>query len=417
MSRTALAAVLLATSGVAIVSAVPAAMAQAPVAAGRVQGTVKTISGSTITVVADAGGATSTVTVADGARIQQSADLKTVSPSTLDQLAVGDKVLMMGTAGDGGSFSANRVIMIKSAAIAERNQSSQADWAKRGSGGIVKSVDPAAKTVTISSGARTITLNTTGTTVFRRYAPGSVKFEDAKPGTLADLQPGDQLRVRGDKTPDGTSVAAEEVVSGSFTNLSGTIVSVNAAANSLVIKDLATKKNATVLVSDASDVRNLPPEMAARFAPRPAGGAGGARGGGAGAPAGGGAPAGDAAAGGAPGGAPAGGGRPGGPGGAGGPGGGFGGRGPGGRGGAGDLAALIPRLPKATLADFKNGQALMIVASGSAAGPVTAVTVLSGVEPLLTGPAGSGMSISPWSLGGGAGGGGGEGGGGGGGPE
>lgn len=73
---------------------------------------------------------------------------------------------------------------------------------------------------------------------------------------------------------------------------------------------------------------------------------------------------------------------------------------------------MIPRLPKTTLADLKPGQALMIVASGSGgAGPYTAITVLSGVEPLLTGPAGSEMSISPWSMG--AGGGGAEGGGGG----
>ena len=70
---------------------------------------------------------------------------------------------------------------------------------------------------------------------------------------------------------------------------------------------------------------------------------------------------------------------------------------------------MIPRLPKTTLADLKPGQALMVVASGSGSGgPFTAITVLSGVEPLLTGPAGSGMTISPWSLGGG----GGEGGGG-----
>ncbi len=68
---------------------------------------------------------------------------------------------------------------------------------------------------------------------------------------------------------------------------------------------------------------------------------------------------------------------------------------------------MIPRLPKSAVTDLKPGEALMIVASGNG-GPYTAITVLSGVEPLLTGPAGSEMSISPWSLGSG----GGEGGGG-----
>jgi hypothetical protein len=394
-----------------------AGVAQAQAAAApRVLGTVKSISGNTITVAADGTGAMSTVTVADGARIQQSADMKTVSAATLDQLAVGDRVLATGT-GDPATLSATRVIMIKSTAIAQRNAATQADWNRRGSGGIVKSVAAASNTIAVSSGKKDVTVTTTGSTIFRRYAPGSVKFEDAKPGTLADIQAGDQLRVRGDKSPDGSSVTADEIVSGTFKNLSGTIVSINPAANSLVIKDLATKKNETVSISDASDLRAMPPEMAARFAP-PSARAGAAAGAGrpAGAP-GGGAPAAGGGAAAAAGARPAGGygggaGAPGGAPGAGGPGGagGFGGR-PGGASGRGaaDLATMIPRLPKTTVAELKTGEALMIVASGNG-GSYTAITLLKGVEPLLTGPAGSEMTISPWSLGSG---GGGEGGGGG----
>jgi len=352
-----------------------------------VLGTVKSISGNTLTVVPDGGATATTVTVGDGARVQQSADMKTVSAATLDQLAVGDRVLATGTPGDGGALTATRLIMIKSAAIAQRNAASQADWAKRGSGGIVKSVDAGANTIAISSGKKDVTVTTTGSTIYRRYAPGSVKFEEAQPSTLAAIQSGDQLRVRGDKSPDGANITADEIVSGSFKNLSGTIVSINAAANSFVIKDLATKKNETVIVSDASDLHAMPPEMAARFG---GGGAAGARRpGGEGAPAGGGQAGAERPAGGPPSGGPP----------SSGPGG-FGGRpgGPGGR--AADLATMIPRLPKTTLASLKPGEALMIVASGNgSAGPFTAITLLSGVEPLLTGPAASEMTISPWSLG------------------
>lgn len=389
----------------------PAAFAQAaPAAAGRVQGTVKSVSGTTVVVTTATGDVN--VMVGPTARVQQSADLKTVSASSLDQVAVGDKVLAMGAA-DGSNFAATRLIMIKSDTIAQRNQASQQDWARRGSGGIVKSVDPAAKTVTIAAGAKTVTLSTSDKTIFRRYAPGSVKFEDAKTSTLADLRPGDQLRVRGDKNPDGTAITADEIVSGSFKNLAGTVTSVNVAANTIVIKDLSTKKNETVEIIPQSDLRAMPPEMAARFAPKGAGaGAGAGRGGyagragGAGAPAGGDAAAGGPPAGGYGGGAgAAGGGAPGG--GAGRGPGGFGGR-PGG--GAPDLATVIPRLPKADLATIKPGEALMIVASGAGGGPFTAITLLTGVEPLLTGPAGSELTIPPWSA---AGGGGGEGGGGG----
>ena len=54
----------------------------------------------------------------------------------------------------------------------------------------------------------------------------------------------------------------------------------------------------------------------------------------------------------------------------------------------------------------------MIVGTQSQAGAtgITAITVLSGVEPLLTAPGGNTMTLSPWSMGGapGEGGGGGQ---------
>ena len=69
-----------------------------------------------------------------------------------------------------------------------------------------------------------------------------------------------------------------------------------------------------------------------------------------------------------------------------------------------DLSQRVSRLPDQTLADLKVGDAVMIVASQSMAGGTTetAVTVLSGVEPILAAtPSGSAaMTLSPWSMGG-----------------
>ena len=135
-------------------------------------------------------------------------------------------------------------------------------------------------TLTISAGAKKIQVQTTDSTKFRRYSGDSVKFEDAKPGTLAQIQVGDQLRVRGTKSEDGSTIQAEEVVSGSFKNLAGTIATINAAGGTLTLKDLTTKKTMTVMVTANSDVRKLPPEIAARFAARAKGGAAGGPGGG-----------------------------------------------------------------------------------------------------------------------------------------
>ncbi|MGI4852748.1 MAG: DUF5666 domain-containing protein [Janthinobacterium lividum] len=389
---------LLTVPGVIAGGAAHAQTAPASVAANRALGTVKSVNGNSMIVTTDAGAAVQ-VTLADTVRVQQlapgSTDLKTAQAGTVDAIATGDRVLVSGTAGEAGALTATRVILMKSAAIAQRNQSSQADWNRRGMGGIVTAVDPLTGTLSVSSGKRNITVDTTKATAYRRYAPGSVKFEEAKPGTLADIHPGDQVRARGDKSADGLTVTAEEVVSGAFRNLSGTIASVNAAASTIVIKDLTTKKNETVILGSESDLRALPPEVAARFAPgrvRPGAGAAAA-----GAPAARpmqGADTGAASAPGAAGGQRPGGGMAGGE-----------GRGPGagGRSAGADLSQMIPRLPKTTLADFKPGEALMIVASGNSGGPYTAITVLSGVEALLTGPAGSEITLPPWSSGAGGG--------------
>jgi co-chaperonin GroES (HSP10) len=390
-----LAAVLYPVSGVGGLGA--SAVAQAPAAApARQIGTVKAISGNTLTLAAD-GGAQVSVTVADGARVLQlapgSTDLKSAQQIALSDVAVGDRILVTGKSDDDGSFTATRVILMKSTDIAQKNEAEKADWQKRGSGGLVSAIS--GSTLTISAGPRKIQVETTGATKFRRYAGDSVKFEDAKPGTLGQIQVGDQLRVRGNKSEDGSTIQAEEIVSGSFKNLSGTIATINAAAGTLTLKDLTTKKMMTVSVTANSDVRKLPPEVAARFAARQrgqagAGGApqaGGAGGASSGHPQGAGAPEGAAAQAGGP---------PRGPGMGGGP----------GRTAGGDLSSMLSRLPTATLGDLKVGDAVMIVASEPAPGSdkVTAVTMLSGVEPILAAtPSGApAMTLSPWNVGGGA---------------
>ena len=66
---------------------------------------------------------------------------------------------------------------------------------------------------------------------------------------------------------------------------------------------------------------------------------------------------------------------------------------------------MISRLPGVTLAELKTGEAVMIVASQAdpASQSMTAVTLLSGVEPILAAtPSGApAMTLSPWSVGGG----------------
>ena len=370
------ASLILPAYGTALMAQAPAA---APAAAARQIGTVTAVAGNSLTLKTDAGQEV-VVSVADGARILQlapgSTDLKTAQTIALKDIAAGDRVLVTGKAGDNaGSFAASRVILMKSSDIAQKHEMEQADWQKRGTGGIVSAVDPGTGTLTVTVGAKKVAVATSSKTQFRRYAGDSVKFEDAKPGTLAQIQVGDQLRVRGAKSDDGSSMEAEEIVSGSFKNLAGLIATIDAAKGTLTVKDLATKKTVAVTITANSNVRTLPPQAAAMFAARAKGGAGAGASGGA-SPQG----AGQADA--------SGGGRPGGA----------------GRSAGGDLSQLVSRLPNKTIADLKVGDAVMIVASQSDPGSatMTAVTLLSGVEPILaaTPSGGPAITLSPWSLGG-----------------
>jgi hypothetical protein len=190
----------------------------------------------------------------------------------------GDRALVTGSAGDTGTtLHAARVILMKSSALAQTHAAEEAAWVQ-GGGGIVKSVDAATGTIVISSGLHTVTVTTTPRTVVRRYANGSVRFEDAVKSSIAEIHPGDQLRVRGTRSAEGTTIAADEIVTGSFKNYSGLLTAVDAAAGTVTLKDLTTKKVVTIAVTPSSDVRRLPPMAAQMIAGRMRGGANGAAG-------------------------------------------------------------------------------------------------------------------------------------------
>jgi ribosomal protein S17 len=342
-------------------------------------GTVKSTSATGLTLTTTAGQDV-TVAVPDAAKVlvvaPGSKDLKSATSGTLSDVTPGDKVLVTMTP---GGDAAARVILMKAQAIAATHANEEEAWTK-GGGGIVKSVDPTAGAIVIASGLKTVTVTVTPQTIVRRYSGESVRFADAKVSNIGEIQKGDQLRVRGTRSADGSAIAADELVTGSFRNFSGLIASVDASAGTVTLKDLVTKKAVTVAVGSSSDVRRIPAMLAQRVASRMAAGTAGAGGKGAAAntPA---APAEDGAQ------------RE--------------------RSAGMDLSQMLSRLPTETLAGLKAGDAVMIVATSPASDTETpmAVTLLAGVDAILSAsPKGQTMTLSPWSLGGGEGGG--EGGGG-----
>jgi hypothetical protein len=382
------------------------AQAAAQTPATRPVGTIKSINGKTIVLTTDAG-AEITIQVQDDTKLVRIApgekDLKNAAPLQFEELQVGDRILVRGALGpDGKTLVAASVIAMKQADLAAKQAHEREEWQRHGVGGLVTKVDTSNGTIIIATNAvgaaKDVTVHVTKQTVLRRYATNSVKFDDAKPAPIEDVKAGDQLRARGTRSPDGAELTADEVVSGSFRNIAGTINGVDASAGTIAVNDLITKKPVTVKIGADAQLRKLPPMMAQMIAARLKGGTGDtptAAGGATGASQPQGAAAGQgSAAGSAPGSAAGAGGGSARPAGSG---------GQGGAGGRGDLQQMLSRLPAVTLADLQKGDAVMIVSTeGTQDGGVTAITLLTGVDAILqASPSGGASSIlTPWSLGG-----------------
>jgi hypothetical protein len=336
-------------------------------AASRIVGTITAISGNTITVKTDADGERQ-VKVPTTAAIKRIApgqkELSTAETIQFADLAVGDRTLVkLDPDAPAGTSEALQIIAIKQADVALKQQKDREDWQRRGVGGLVKSVDAASGVIVLSSGAgaaaKTVTVHTAKTTMLKRYAQGSVRFDAAIPAPVDAIHAGDQLRARGVKNADGTEISAEEVVSGSFRNIAGTIMSLDALASTLLVKDLTTKKQVLIHVTADAQMRRLPERMATMLAARLKGTASSA---------------------GSQGGASQWAGQ-------------NGGQGQGG----GDPQQMLSRLPAVPLNDLQKGEAVMLV-STQGEDEVTAITLLAGVEPLLQAPAASQNLLSNWSM-------------------
>jgi hypothetical protein len=296
--------------------------------------------------------------------------------SALTELAVGDRIVARGfVAEDRKSVPAQKIYTISQSEIAKRSAAQRMAWA-RGTKGIVTAVNPTTREATVTSRSlagtsQAVTVAFPDNAKLKRYPADAVpRYETAKPAKFDEIKVGDQLNARGEKTTDGLKLTAEEAVFGTFKIAGGTVSAVDIAANTITINDLQTKKPTTIVLKPETVVR--------RFVMMMGGGPGGPGGG---APASGASPQQPAQtpAGGAPqrpaqtnpgSGAGAQGPRPG---------------GPGGPGAAMNMADMIERLPTIAISEIKVGDTIiMSTLPGADTNRLTAVSMLTGVEPLLT---------------------------------
>jgi len=371
---------ILSTATLVVSLLAPASFAQDQ-ATGRALGVVTKMDAAArqITLKTDTGEVA--VTVDPKAKVVRVApgatNLTNATAIELTDINVGDRLRARGRTAEDKSLAALEIVVISQSDITTKQAAERADWDRRGATGIVAEVAADSFTLNVRTlaGVKPLIVKPGPNAVVRRYTPDSVKFADAKPSKISDLRKGDQVRARGDKTPDGAQMTADEIVSGQFKMIAGLVISVDPQENVIRINNVETKKPMTVKISADSSLKKLQPQLAQVIANRlhgvaPAEGAPGA----------------------APGGAPVSGRGPGGPAG-------FGG----GRGGNGDLQSMIDRTPAIKIADLMTGDAI-IISSVNGANPeqVTAITLLAGVEAILTKPGTREMSLGDWNVGGGA---------------
>lgn len=265
------------------------------------------------------------VRVGTGTMVQRIApgekDLRKAETIKATSIAVGDRVFVTLMPGEP---EARRIVVMPAADIAKRNDADRQDWTTRGVSGIVAARQGNAITVQARSffAETTSVVTVEPKTVFKRYAPDSVRFADAKTSSLAELNPGDQIRARGTKSADGSKLAAEEVVFGTFVTHAGTITAVNAETSEVTLTDLVANKPLVVKITADSQLKKMPdfPAMMA-------------------------------------------GGQPGGP---------------------PDFSQMLERMPAAKLEDLAPGTQIVVSSTkGAGAGQVTAITLLANAGMLI----------------------------------
>jgi hypothetical protein len=213
--------------------------------------TIKTDAGETVNVTTD-----EKTTVRRLPPGETSLDKAT--SATFADVRVGDRVLAVGVGTSGGV--ARQLILTTRATAAGAGR----DDGRRLLGRVV-SVDASKKLIVVQTRGReaTETVNVDASNAARvlHYAPDSSRVADAQPATFADIRVGDQLRATGERAAGDATFRAEEVIAGSFTRVSGQVVSVDAARNELTLKNEQTGQTFRVHVGQRTTLRRVTPEF------------------------------------------------------------------------------------------------------------------------------------------------------------
>ena len=262
-------------------------------------------------------------------------DLSKAITIPLSEIQAGDRVLIRGTTREDQVLVAGTIVVISKNDLVRKHEAERAEWKSRGISGKVVAVDSDRRELIIITPARPtsakVVIRLADNASQRRYRSDSTRFSDARPATLAEIKIGDQIHALGDKSADSVIFTAQQIVSGSFRTFAAVVVSVDVAKRVLSVTEAESDKPVVVQINQDSILRRLTPDITRQLAksrPETA--------------------------------------EPTMP--------------P--KGGTLDVQSLLERMPILSLEELKPGNAL-IIASTANPGPVSAVAILSGAEPLL----------------------------------
>jgi hypothetical protein len=196
--------------------------------------------------------------------------LNKAAPIQFADVAVGDRVLGHGTKTDQG-FVAQRLVVMPVAEVARKREHDLEEWKRRGVGGIVRDVNAQTGEIALelrSAGAGGRIVIETAKAKFRRYVPGSLRFEDAQASSFADIKVGDQLRALGDKSADARAFVAEQIVSGAFKTIGVTVAEVDQQKGEIRAATLDQKRPILIILNKDSVLHRIAPPVAAAIAQR-----------------------------------------------------------------------------------------------------------------------------------------------------
>jgi len=246
----------------------------------RAQQKAESVIGAIVSI--DANNRSASLKTDDGASLTVKTDENTVclripagektlakaTPIQFADITAGDRVLAHG-ARTGEQFLAQRLVVMPRAEVEKKRAHDLEEWRQRGIGGIVRELNAQNGEINLEmrgAGASGRVLISAANTVFHRYAPESLRFEDARPSSFAEVKVGDQLRALGDKSADGHNFKAEEIVSGSFKTIGVTVTQVDLQKQEIAATTLDQKKPIVILITGDSVLHRIPPPVAATIA-------------------------------------------------------------------------------------------------------------------------------------------------------